>query len=264
LATLPRDDRRLFGFRLTQAVAADIVAAALADGDTADRLTLVVTPNTDHIAKLRYSAAFRSAYRRADVIVCDGWPVALYARLLGIAAPRVTGWDIAEELMRRQPIPEHQRFFFVVDSAETVAGIAAWAERRGLAGRVTSWVPPVGFEADIAECAQLAAAIRAHGTTILMMGVGAPRSEVFVSREAEALPGCWAFCVGQAVRTEAGLAPRAPRLLRRLGLEWLWRILREPRRLLSRYVAATSGFLAAVLDDRLGRGIATQVEESER
>ena len=97
----------------------------------------------------------------------------------------------------------------------------------------------------------LAELIREHRTTLLIMAVGAPRSEVFVDSYRAVLPPCWAFCVGQAVKIELGLVRRASPLWRSAGMEWLWRMIQEPSRLSKRYVSASIGFSVAVVEDQL-------------
>jgi N-acetylglucosaminyldiphosphoundecaprenol N-acetyl-beta-D-mannosaminyltransferase len=110
-------------------------------------------------------------------------------------------------------------------------------------------VPPFGFEKDAIWTAKLADEICSHSTTLLIMAVGAPRSEIFVNQYRTSLPACWAICVGQAVKTVFGIVRRAPRSVRRLHAEWLWRVAQEPRRLLPRYASATTIFLASVFWD---------------
>jgi N-acetylglucosaminyldiphosphoundecaprenol N-acetyl-beta-D-mannosaminyltransferase len=151
--------------------------------------------------------------------------------------------------MRGATAGGQQRFFFVADSIETEAAINAWAAARGMASSVAIFVPPFGFEQNDRLCRGLAEFINAHGTTILMMGVGAPRSEIFVDQWRHMLSPCWAFCVGQAVKIELGLVRRAPVGLQRSGLEWLWRVAQEPKRLSGRYVRSTLAFAVAVLAD---------------
>jgi N-acetylglucosaminyldiphosphoundecaprenol N-acetyl-beta-D-mannosaminyltransferase len=78
------------------------------------------------------------------------------------------------------------------------------------------------------------------------MTLGAPVSETFVYRYRDTISPCWALCVGQALRVEIGLTPRAPRGWRRLGLEWAWRCVWEPWRLVPRYIRAAAWFPCAV------------------
>jgi N-acetylglucosaminyldiphosphoundecaprenol N-acetyl-beta-D-mannosaminyltransferase len=239
---------RPFGLTLSMASAREIAAAAVQHLPK-DGVALVVTPNIDHIATIRRSPALARAYANAARIVCDGWPVQLYARWCGLAVGRVTGCEITSELMRMAPYPHTQRFFFVVDSVTTERAVREWAERSQVLCDVT--VPPFGFERDAGYCERLAGSIRSHGTTILVMAVGAPRSEVFVDTYRPILPACWAFCVGQAVKIELGLVQRASTIWRSVGMEWLWRMLQEPSRLTKRYITASIGFGFAVIEDQL-------------
>ena len=86
---------RPFGLTLSSATAAEIAEMALTSRrDPPDGVALVVTPNIEHIARLRSSPALARAYRNAAVTVCDGWPVRRYARLCGLQVERVTGCDV--------------------------------------------------------------------------------------------------------------------------------------------------------------------------
>jgi N-acetylglucosaminyldiphosphoundecaprenol N-acetyl-beta-D-mannosaminyltransferase len=86
---------------------------------------------------------------------------------------------------------------------------------------------------------------------VLIMAVGAPRSEVFVDTYRAVLPPCWALCVGQAVKIELGLVRRASSTWQSIGMEWLWRMLQEPSRLTKRYATASVGFCCAIVEDQL-------------
>jgi N-acetylglucosaminyldiphosphoundecaprenol N-acetyl-beta-D-mannosaminyltransferase len=245
---------RPFGLSFSTATARDVTELALSSQrQTADGVALVVTPNIEHIARLRQSPALARAYASAAVTVCDGWPVHLYVRACGLDISRVTGCELAATIMRTDSFPLWHRFFFVVDRAETEVALRQWATRKGLGERVAIFVPPFGFEFDHGLCRELAIRIRDHGTTMLMMGVGAPRSEIFVDCYRNILPPCWALCVGQAIKVELGLVRRAPRSWQALGLEWLWRVTHEPRRLTGRYARSSLGFVMAVLEDQLRR-----------
>ncbi len=239
---------RPFGLDLSMESAHEIARVAI-DQPPTDGVALVVTPNIDHIATIRRSPALARAYRNAARIVCDGWPVQAYARFRGLPVPRVTGCEITAELMRMAPYPAHQRFFFVVDTVTTKLAVEGWAARTAVAS--VAVVPEFGFERDGEYCARLADEIKANGTTVLIMAVGAPRSEVFVDNHRSILPPCWAFCVGQAVKIELGLVQRASSRWQSIGMEWLWRVGQEPSRLARRYVTATIGFSFAVIEDQL-------------
>lgn len=242
--------RRIFGLNISPLTASQIADKVVDVPTPGGRLGLIVTPNIQHVALLHGNPAFRQAYDHAAEIVCDGFPVHYYAKLRGAPSPgRVTGCDIAMDIMHRRTFPARHRFFFVVDNEAAAAAIRAWAEERGLAGQTQTAVPDFGFETDAARSDALVDAIRAHDTTILFMGLGAPKSEVFVEAHRDRLPACWALCVGQAVKMALGLTPTPPGLVKALNLEWAWRMALEPRRMIGRYTYSVTGFLAAIARD---------------
>ena len=253
-AGAPAAHRRLFGFRVAGDDAGAIAGMVLSRRRTpTDGVGVIATPNIDSLVLLRENPDLVRAYDRAAVIVCDGFPLRYYARLRGVRVGRVTGCDIASHVMRQCSGRSGHRMFFVVDGPATASAVRAWAARAGLAGLVETCIPPYGFERDRDYCLGLARAIQAHGTSILMMGIGAPKSEVFADTWRAELPPCWVLCVGQAIKAELGLVRRAPPLVQRLHGEWLWRLLHEPRRLARRYVVAATLFPVAVAEDLLGR-----------
>lgn len=251
-ASFAASEPLVFGLRMSRLDArgvAQLIVGAIRKPQ--DGPGLVVTPNIHHVAMLRTDTAFAAAYAKAEVVTCDGFPVFRYAKLRGASAPgRVTGCDIVTEVMRHPDLAvSGQRLFFVLDHADTETAVRDWAARLGLSDVVQTAIPAFGFERDEQYCRDLAQSIANHGTTILFMGVGAPKSEVFVAQYSALLPACWALCIGQAVKMELGLTPRPPQLVIALNLEWLWRIFLEPRRLIGRYTFATLGFTLAILDD---------------
>ncbi len=193
---------------------------------------LVVTANLDHVLNLSRTPDFRAAYASAAARTLDGMPVVWLARARGAqAVSRVTGHDLWQALLARTPSGP---VFVVAPDAAAAAGA-----ERALTGcgwvQVQSVVPPFGFERDEAYGVTLAETIRRHGTAVLLMGVGAPKSEIWVHRQGAALGSPVALCIGEALAVGAGLIARAPAPMQRAGLEWLWRFGLSPRRLFVRY-----------------------------
>lgn len=218
------------------------------------RARLFVTPNIQHIAEMRANPELHQTIREADLLVCDGFPLAAYARLSGCAIPgRVTGREVVEELMHRVPLGSEHVLFFLLDSLETADAVRRWAEERGLSDCVVVEVAPQRFGEDAGVCLALADRVREAGTTILFLGVGAPKSELFAHRLRHQLGDCWALCIGQSVRVALGIVKTPPRLAVALRMEWAWRILQEPRRLLGRYISSAIGFGGAVADDLMAK-----------
>ena len=210
--------------------AAAVLEAALATPGSGPRL--VVTANLDHVLNLSRTAPFRAAYAGAALRTLDGMPVVWLARARGAAdVHRVTGHDLWQALLARPP---DGPVFIVAPDAAAAAGAEAALLAAG-AGPVQSVVPPFGFECDASYGATLAESIRRFGTAVLLMGVGAPKSEIWVHQQGVALGNPVALCIGEALAVGAGLVPRAPAPMQRAGLEWLWRFSLSPRRLFVRY-----------------------------
>jgi N-acetylglucosaminyldiphosphoundecaprenol N-acetyl-beta-D-mannosaminyltransferase len=250
-----RESRLLFGVVLSTESEAAIVARLLGDRAPGSGLLLVATLNLDHVVRLRTDPVFRESYRRAALVTADGTPVYLYARLLGIALPqRVTGIDLTRALLERLD-PARHRPFFVASTPEIARRAEASLIGRGFAADSVAWAsPPHGFETDPAACDALSAAVRRHRATHLFVGIGARQGKAWLNRDGARLGDCCALCVGAALEVQFGARRRAPAWLRRLGLEWLWRVAQEPRRLARRYFVSSWSFVPAVFADLVTRG----------
>lgn len=242
---------RLFGFTVSPLEAAAVAEIVRAGRASAADVGLIVTPNIDHIVVLRHDPRFLAAYQAAALVICDGFPVQYYARWRGIPVPRVTGTDILGVIMQAG-FAAGERPFFVLDSDATVTALRHWAVQAGPQAAIATAVPPVGALDDAAYARALADRVRAHAASLLVMGIGAPRSEIFVHEQSAHLPACWALCIGQGVRMQLGLTRRAPPLMRRWHGEWLWRMGQEPRRLAWRYIRGSVLYPLAVLADLHG------------
>jgi len=214
---------------------------------------LLVTANLDHIVTLRGNAPFRDAYSTAWRITADGMPVYLYARLRGANVPeRVTGSDLFADLCEKVR-PGNHRLFLLASNAVTGEKIRQHFLARGFAhDAVTIEVPPFGFENDDSYSRALTERIRKAQPTHLVMGVGAPKSEIWANRNRDSLGNMFVLCVGASLEFFTGEKSRAPEWVGRMGLEWLHRFLSEPRRLFHRYFVRSWSFLGAVAHDIRG------------
>jgi N-acetylglucosaminyldiphosphoundecaprenol N-acetyl-beta-D-mannosaminyltransferase len=201
------------------------------------RCQFVVTPNVDHIVLLQYHSGLRAAYRDAGMVLVDGAPVLWASRLLQQPVPeRVAGSDLVPALFdaasRTQPVR-----VFLLGAAPGVGQRAAEKIHRRWTGVqvVGTYSPPPGFERDPRENDNIHAAIRAAAPDVLIVGLGAPKQELWVHAHRDRLAAKVALCVGATIDFLAGEKSRAPVWMQRAGLEWLFRVGSEPRRLALRY-----------------------------
>jgi len=197
----------------------------------------VVTPNLDHAVRLRSDAALRAAYDGAALVLADGMPLVWASRLRGPALPaRVAGSDLIEPLAAAAAGAGLSLFLF-----GTTLAVLCTAARRLAAGapglRIAGiHAPPFGFESDPEANREALAAVAAARPDIVLLALGSPKQELWAARWRHECGAGVLVCIGAGLDFLAGAQARAPRPLQRLGLEWLWRALGDPRRLGPRYL----------------------------
>jgi N-acetylglucosaminyldiphosphoundecaprenol N-acetyl-beta-D-mannosaminyltransferase len=204
----------------------------------------VVTPNVDHIVKLRRDPSFRQAYRGASVVLADGVPVLWASRLLGRPlAAKVSGSDLFPALCARAA-DEGLSVFFLGGQP----GAAELAQRK-LEARsprlrvVGTHCPPRGFEHDPVANGRALDAVRTAAPDLLFVALGAPKQEKWLHAHLHELGVPVSLGIGASLDFQAGLVRRAPRWMQRSGLEWSYRLLQEPRRMWRRYLLEDPWFM---------------------
>lgn len=198
--------------------------------------SLVVTPNADQVVNLERDEALRAAYARADLVVADGMPVVWAASLLGTPVKgRVTGADLMPRLC--EVAAQRGLKVFLLGGGPGVAERAAENLQRAHPQLrvVGTNCPPLGFERDAGQNDALVEAIRASDADLVFVCLGSPKQEVWVHRHLARFDKGVFLGVGAAIDFCAGTVKRAPRWMQRSGLEWAYRLSREPRRLAGRY-----------------------------
>jgi N-acetylglucosaminyldiphosphoundecaprenol N-acetyl-beta-D-mannosaminyltransferase len=216
---------------------------------------VVFTVNPDHLYHLQYNPTFVSAYQSADIITVDSHYVRLALRLTGRPmANRLPGSDIVPAFCARNAANPDVRIFLL--GARPGVAQTARESMNGKARRelvVGAHGPSMNFVNDPAEIEAVIKIIEGSGANVLLVGLGAPKQEIWISSVRHRLPQVRVMMgIGATIDYEAGAVKRAPVLFRKLGLEWAYRVSTEPRRYLMRYVRS-SKFLWWMLLDRLGR-----------
>ncbi|MCZ8078949.1 MAG: WecB/TagA/CpsF family glycosyltransferase [Rhodobacteraceae bacterium] len=229
----------LAGAGVLRLVDAPTAAALLADmGERLDRGQgfAVATLNLDHIVKLRREPLFRRAYAAQTHVVADGNPVVWLSHLAGRGDVRlVPGSELITPVVALAAAKGVTIALF--GSTEPVLRAAAArleADHPGL--KVAACIaPPMGFDPESAAADALLDQMAASGARICLLALGAPKQEVLAARGVARHPGVGFLSIGAGLDFIVGHQTRAPLWVRRIAMEWLWRMLSNPRRLAKRY-----------------------------
>ena len=215
---------------------------------------VVFTPNVDHIMKLRRDRDFFLVYQTADYKVCDSQILIYAAKFLGKPLKaKLSGSDLFPWFCDYHRYNDGIKIFLLGGAV----GVASEARRRinSRIGReivVGEYSPPYGFEQDPLECQKIIRMIERSPANVVAVCLGAPKQEKWIATYRNALPSIDIFmAIGATVDFEAGMKPRAPKFASEIGLEWLYRLLSEPKRLWRRYLLDGFPFIALVLSEKL-------------
>ena len=219
--------------RMDEAVG-QVLAWSRGDGGSC---RFVVTPNVDHVVMLQHHEGLQAAYREAGLVLVDGAPVLWSARLLRRRVPeRVAGSDLVPALFDAVSDQEPIRIFLLGAGPGVGERAAANIRRRWPAVEVVgTYSPPLGFEKSDAENEAILSRIAQAAPDVLVVGLGAPKQELWVHRHKGKIAAKVALCVGATIDFLAGEKSRAPKWMQWVGLEWLYRVGTEPKRLAARY-----------------------------
>lgn len=197
----------------------------------------VVTPNVDHIVQLETNKELQKVYANASLILTDGKPLLWIAKWYGTPIKeKISGSDLFPLLCKMAAEKGYTMFF--LGAAEGVAAKAAenlMKRYRGLPV-VGTYSPPYGFENNPEEMNKIKAMIKEARPHILIVGLGCPKQEKFMYYHCKELGVPISLGLGASFDFEAGNIKRAPKWMADHGLEWLFRITQDPKRMAKRYL----------------------------
>jgi N-acetylglucosaminyldiphosphoundecaprenol N-acetyl-beta-D-mannosaminyltransferase len=208
----------------------------------------IITANLEILRQATASRASKDLVDAATMVVADGVPVLWAGRLAGRALPgRVAGSDLIWTLSARAAA--EGRSVYLVGGAQGSAAEAADRLRSASPGlEVAGWMcPPYGFEDSRQYVEEIRQRICRAKPDIVYVGLGFPKQELLIGALREAVPEAWFLGVGISIDFVSGRIDRAPAWMQHLGMEWLHRLLKEPRRLAVRYLWHGPGIAGRLL-----------------
>lgn len=196
----------------------------------------LATINLDHLAKLAVDDAFLTAYRAHDLVVADGRPIVWLSRLARKPLELMPGSDLILPLCKFCA-EQNVSIALVGSSQDALEGAATSlsAKTPGLSVIYTC-APPYGFDPEGAEADAILKELAASGAGLCFVALGAPKQELFAAHARKMAPNVGFASIGAGLDFLSGHQRRAPKMIRILALEWLWRLLQDPKRMLPRYL----------------------------
>lgn len=220
--------------RVTRADALQRIEAFIHEG----RPRRVATVNLDFLRLASELPVFRQALNEADLVVADGMPLVWAAKLGCSALPeRVTGVDLVEAICERGAAQGWSLFLLGGEPGVATAAAAVWNARFPGLRIADPYSPSFGPFTEEEE-SSICERIREAAPDVLLVALGAPRQDLWLRDKLEALGVPVGIGVGCTLELAGGKARRAPAWMQRSGLEWFFRLTREPGRLGRRYLIA--------------------------
>lgn len=198
----------------------------------------LATLNLDHLAKLTTDADFRAAYAAQDLVTADGNPIVWMAGLAGRPVALLAGADLILPLLRwsvRAGVPVG----LVGSTADSLArATVALCQAVPGVNIVAQIAPPMGFVPEGKAADAVLDLLQARDVRLCLVALGAPKQERLAARGRQRTPAIGFAGIGAGLDFLSGHQTRAPIWVRRMALEWLWRMVSDPRRMTWRYLRA--------------------------
>ena len=217
---------------------------------------IVFTPNVDHLMKLQKDAQFYKSYKEATWLLCDSKYINLAAMFMGSPFKEViTGSALLPAFYTYHKNNPNIKIF-LLGAAEGVAkkAVENINQKLGCNIIVDAHTPSFDFENNELEIEEIITKINQSGANVLVVCVGAPKQENWIVRYREKCTNIDIFmALGATIDFEAGTVTRAPVVFQKLALEWLYRVINEPKRLWKRYLIDDSPFFWLILKQKFKR-----------
>ena len=215
---------------------------------------IVVTPNVDHIVKLNRDPQLFSIYSTADYIYADGAPIVLASRILRHPLiERVCGADLFMSLCTR--LSESKRKILIIGGRPGEEQLILHRLGQIFPGLIIHIIcPSMEFTDNSEESRRTLRLIGEISPDVIFICLGMPKQELWALNNRSSINAHLVLCVGAALDFAIGKIRRAPKAMRRLGMEWLWRVISEPRRLWKRYFVDDLAFLECLAREFFRKG----------
>jgi len=201
------------------------------------RMGHVITPNVDQIVRIEKDRYFKEICDHAELLLVDGHPLMWISKWYKRPfKEKICGSDLVPDLCRVAAQKGYAVFF--LGAAEGVAAKAAENLQRKFPGLTIAgtYSPPYGFEKKPEEIKKINQMLFESKADMLFVGMGVPKQDIFIYENMHKYQIPMSFSIGATIDFEAGIQKRAPKWISKIGMEWMYRLFREPKRMFKRYL----------------------------
>ena len=197
----------------------------------------IITPNVDQVIRIESDKYFKEIYENAELLLADGTPLVWISRWYKKPIKeKICGSDLVPDLCKLAA--QKGYLIFLLGSAEGVAAKAAENLKKNNPGLRVAGVysPPYGFEKDKNEIDKINKMLFNSKADMLFVGMGVPKQDIFIYENMNKYQIPMSFSIGATIDFEAGIQKRAPKWVNHIGMEWLYRLSHDPKRMFKRYI----------------------------
>ena len=197
----------------------------------------IITPNVDQVIRIESDKYFKEIYENAELLLADGTPLVWISRWYKKPIKeKICGSDLVPDLCKLAA--QNGYLIFLLGSAEGVAAKAAENLKKNNPGLRVAGVysPPYGFEKDKNEIDKINKMLFNSKADMLFVGMGVPKQDIFIYENMNKYQIPMSFSIGATIDFEAGIQKRAPKWVNHIGMEWLYRLAHDPKRMFKRYI----------------------------
>lgn len=216
----------------------------------------ICVTNVYSIVMMQKDGKFKQINNSCSLVVADGMPLIWASKLLGPPIPeRITGSDLFYELCKIA-VQKQYKFFFLGSTNEVLNNMSIKLKRQFPNLQIVgTYSPPFKKTFSEVENKEIIEKINASSPDILWVGMTAPKQEKWIYYNLDKLNVKVAIGIGAVFDFVAGTVKRAPKWMQKIGLEWLFRLIQEPKRLWKRYLIGNTIFIWLVLKEFIRIGL---------
>jgi N-acetylglucosaminyldiphosphoundecaprenol N-acetyl-beta-D-mannosaminyltransferase len=207
----------------------------------------VITPNVDQIVRIEKDKYFKKICDECELLLVDGHPLYITAKLYGKPfKEKICGSDLVPKLCYVAAEKGYSVFFLGAGPGVAKKAADNLIKKNPNLKIAGVYSPPQGFDKNPDEINHINMMLRESNADMLFVGMGVPKQDIFIHQNMKIYQIPMSFSIGGTIDFIAGEQKRAPKWVNKIGMEWFYRLLHDPKRMFRRYIIEDSKYFGLV------------------